>query len=540
MVGSRFLRPRFGFRAKAGAALLLVWLGDRLFFVNEEFGSAIGAFALAWAVGTLLLQPALRHDRRGLSTVLLAAGYAVILVDDPSLLGWLLFWTALAMAALLPRTAKFDNALQWAVRLIVHGATSLFAPVFDARKLARAGGRTTDRPALAAHAPVLILPILGGIVFVALFAIANPLIGNALAAIELPSIADISILRAMLWIALLTLVWSSLRPRRFRILFPAFESGQVRSLPGVTVASVTLSLLLFNALFALQNGLDLAFLWSGAPLPADVTLADYAHRGAYPLIATALLAGLFVLVTLRPGSDTASVPLIRRLVVLWIAQNIFLVASSMLRTIDYVEAYSLTRLRIAALAWMLLVAVGLFLICWRMLRGRSTSWLINGNALAATVLLTLASVIDLGSVAAAWNVRHAREVDGSGAGLDLCYLNGLGASALVSLVELEQRPLAPRLKDRVSFVREQVLQRTLADHYGGWWTWRNQRRIDRAMRLQAGKLWPKATTPEGWLRDDCGGGLIAPPPPPPAPAPTPPLPEIRSPSARPLTPPRQQ
>ena len=33
--------------------------------------------------------------------------------------------------------------------------------------------------------------------------------------------------------------------------------------------SVTLSLIVFNPLFALQNGLDIIFLWSGAPLPAQ-------------------------------------------------------------------------------------------------------------------------------------------------------------------------------------------------------------------------------------------------------------------------------
>ena len=35
---------------------------------------------------------------------------------------------------------------------------------------------------------------------------------------------------------------------------------------------------------------------------------------------------------------------IRLLVTLWIAQNVLLVASTMLRTLDYVEAYSLTEL----------------------------------------------------------------------------------------------------------------------------------------------------------------------------------------------------
>ncbi len=109
------------------------------------------------------------------------------------------------------------------------------------------------------------------------------------------------------------------------------------------------ALFLFNVLFAVENGLDLAFLWSGAPLPAGVTLADYAHRGAYLLVLTALLAGGFSLLLLREGSPTASRPLIRWLVGAWVAQNVLLSASSLLRTVDYVEAYSLTQLRLAAL-----------------------------------------------------------------------------------------------------------------------------------------------------------------------------------------------
>lgn len=180
-----------------------------------------------------------------------------------------------------------------------------------------------------------------------------------------------------------TLVWTVLRPRKLRWWARApSHADSVVSLPGVSVGSVTLSLIAFNALFALQNGLDLAFLWSGAGLPDGMTLAAYAHRGAYPLIATALLAGVFVLVTLRPGSETAAVLLIRRLVVLWVGQNVFLVASSILRTLDYIDAYSATRLRVAALVWMVLVAVGLSLILWRMLAAKSAIWLVNANALA--------------------------------------------------------------------------------------------------------------------------------------------------------------
>jgi len=173
--------------------------------------------------------------------------------------------------------------------------------------------------------------LIGSAVFLSLFAQANPLIGDMLARFTLwPEFDILSVVRAAFWCVLLTAMWSVLRPPRFT-LWPNFQlAGADVALPGVSIASVTLSLLAFNLIFALQNGLDLAFLWSGAPLPAGMTLAEYAHRGAYPLIATALLAGLFVLVTLRPGSAMAERPAIRRLVSLWIGQNVLLVASTIL------------------------------------------------------------------------------------------------------------------------------------------------------------------------------------------------------------------
>jgi hypothetical protein len=196
-----------------------------------------------------------------------------------------------------------------------------------------------------------------------------------------------------------------------------------------------------------------------------MTLADYAHRSAYPLILTALFAGLFVLVFLRPGSATAKVPTIRRLVTAWIAQNLFLVASSILRTVDYVEAYSLTVLRLSALLWMALVAVGLVLVLVRLLRERSAGWLINANLAAAGLLLGATCFVDLSATTAWWNLRHAREFDGDGAALDLCYMNELGASALLPLVAIERGTAASTvtsadLRARAQQVRRQVMVRT--------------------------------------------------------------------------------
>jgi hypothetical protein len=267
---------------------------------------------------------------------------------------------------------------------------------------------------------------------------------------------------------------------------------------------VTLSLIAFNAVFALQNGLDIAFLWSGAGLPEGMTLAEYAHRGAYPLIVTALLAALFVLLTLRPGSEMAASPLIRKLVYAWIAQNVLLVASTILRTFDYIDAYSLTRLRIAALIWMGLVAVGLLLICYRIWRSKSAAWLINANAAAALAALTFCSVVDLGRMAAAWNVRHAREVGGRGANLDICYLSGLGQSALLPLIELEGRTRNPILKERVGWARIAATE-DLEERQRHWrgWTLLGALRLGKAQANAARLRLPSAYG--GWQA--CGGPI---------------------------------
>jgi hypothetical protein len=496
------------FLEKAGAALLLVALADQLFFL-EEAGATLGlfAFALLVAVASLMPGPA-RRWRAAAAPFAAALLFAFFLVENPSLLALGLFWISISLFVLLPR-GRFDDGWRWTIRLAHHGIRVLLAPLGDWRRLRAARTRARhDRPGMTRHFPALALPVLGSALFLGLFAAANPLIGNTLAAIDLSALlAAFSIPRILFWIAAAFAIWPMLRPR-LMIMPPPRPAVELRPLPVFGASSVMLSLLAFNLLFAVQNGLDLAFLWSGAPLPKGVTLADYAHRGAYPLIATALLAGLFVLATLRPGSPLARSAAIRRLVYLWIGQNVLLVASTVLRTVDYIDAYSLTRLRIAALLWMALVAVGLMLICWRISRDRNTAWLINANLAAALLVLTLCSVVDLGAVAAAWNVAHSRETGGGGSAIDLCYIDDLDASALLPMIALESRPLPPAFRERVAWKRNLLMDRlenAQADWHG--WTFRNARRLTAARRLVAERRLPRFTAG----RRACDGGPLTAP-----------------------------
>ncbi|MCD2323000.1 DUF4173 domain-containing protein [Sphingomonas sp. IC-56] len=494
---------RFSFWVKMLALVAAIVAADLLV---GEVGSWLGAAMLAWAVTLGLVRPAVRRSP-GVWALAAAGGFALVLAYDPGPLAWVMFWAALSMAALMPRVGAFDDAWRWALRLAAHGASGPFAPLLDLGRLTRLRGR--GRPMRLVT--TLVLPLAMTALFVALFASANPLIERALQGLTLPSAG-----RIVLWGFVVVLVWPSLRPRAFATRIVGALPRIAVTLPGASSASVLVSLALFNLVFAVQNGLDLAFLWSGAPLPDGMTLAEYAHRGAYPLIVTALLAGIFVLGTLKPGSSTAENPLIRRLVVVWIAQNLLLVASSVLRTCDYIELYMLTAWRIAALVWMGLVALGLVLICWRMLTGKSAAWLINANALAATLVLSTGTIVDLDAVAARWNVRHAREVGGKAVPLDLCQMRRMGSAALVPLIQLESRPLTPEFRARVRAVRQDILpnlERQQADWHS--WTMRGHQRLAQVRSLIGPAPARSAPQPAGASRG-CDGAVVLPQP---APAP---------------------
>ena len=387
---------------------------------------------------------------------------------------------------------------------------------------------------------------MGGATFLGQFASANPLIGRAFSQIVLPDLWATT-WRTLFGLCVLVAIWASLRPSPYttgpsrsgdRSIGTVFEPG---------VATLILSLVTFNTIFAVENMLDIVFLWSGAGLPSGVTMADYAHRGAYSLIVTALLAAVFVLLALRPGSAAAASPLVRRLVTVWIVQNLLLVASSALRTLDYVDAYGMTVLRLSALAWMGLVATGLALIGWQLLAGKSAAWLINANGLAATAVLMMASIADLGATAAVWNVRTVLAKGKAGPPLDLCYMAQLGSSSLVSLAVLEQYARDPRLRERLTYLRwENQIETANAQADWHLWTPRDARRLTTVRAMVGGKAPRLRSAPDGRSCD----GLILPPPmveepsaPLPTPAPQMPAPPPHSrptPSPKPLTPGAQQ
>jgi Domain of unknown function (DUF4153) len=285
-----------------------------------------------------------------------------------------------------------------------------------------------------------IIPLGISAIFVWLFASANPLIEHGLLQIDLHAILNlISPWRMAFWVLLAGVVWPLIFRRSNQRSTPQAEvSAGIDDKPSdldffLGASATVRSLILFNALFALQTGLDLTYLWGGASLPDGMSHAEYAHRGAYPLILTALLAAGFVLIAMRPGGPAEQSRLIRPLVLLWIGQNILLVISSIFRLDLYVAAYSLTYLRLAAFIWMGLVAAGLLLILIQIILRKPNSWLVSANAATLALVLYGCCFINAPWLVATYNVEHCREIGGTGPNLDVQYLGSLGPQARLVL-----------------------------------------------------------------------------------------------------------
>ncbi len=482
-------RPSSGFSPSraalsALAALGLVALADWLFY-RHAIGISWAVFVLAVAAATLAVgrrTPSVKES--ALASAVLIAGLAPTvehygtLAGLSSLAGLTVF--ALVVSGRFAGSAP-ERALN-AVWLFVAGPGRLGRDLRRHAVPALRGARTIKGDWLLAW----LLPLALGVVFLGLFVSANPLIERWFSALRLGSwLSIVELRRIVFWLLMAVLVWPFLRvrvglgSRLARFPLPRIELTGLTRAPSALFGrrAIVRSLVLFNALFAVETVLDLAYLWGGVALPEGLSYASYAHRGAYPLIVTALLAAAFVLATMRPGSASERDRLVRGLVFAWVAQNVLLVLSSILRLDLYVEVYALTGLRIAALIWMSLVALGLVLIIVRIAFRRSNGWLIAANLIALGVTLYVSAFVNFPRLIAEFNVSHIMEVSGQGVSLDAHHLCRLGPEALPAierfLATVGERSAAAdylaRCSDWVLAEHEQEIVE--------WrnWSWRGQR-----------------------------------------------------------------
>ncbi|SMC84418.1 DUF4173 domain-containing protein [Rhizobium sp. RU36D] len=462
----------------------LIVTADYLLFRHEN---GINLFLMILGLcGVLVCQATMR--RSGRLTLVMAAATVVAalpLVEAHTVRAFIvaaigLVLTALAAARLMPAsTAALPGHVGRYLGAIPMRIVSACGRLMLPRDPLVTGGNLTRTIKL------WLMPVGMTIIFLLLFASANPVIERVLASIDLAFLLSLLDLERMtFWILMAGLIWLLLKPRLSRRgkRAPMVAVSDRRL---VSDASLIRALLMFNGIFALQTVLDATYLWGGVALPDGMPYAEYAHRGAYPLLATALLSALFVLVAMHRERTGDQAALIRVMVYVWLGQNMLLCISSILRLDLYVEAYSLTELRIAAGIWMLMVAVGLGLIMLRILWRKPNQWLVTANLALLLGVFYVTAPVDFAAVIARFNIENSRELGGTGASLDIHYLGSLGPTVIPAIDHYLEHPrvmqTGPDSQATLDLRRARdLLAYEFEERSHAWqsWTWRAQRLAD--------------------------------------------------------------
>jgi Domain of unknown function (DUF4173) len=411
-------RGGIGRMPRALGLLLLVGLADLLFWSHAP---GISAALFAWAIFAVATSD-IRPRRALIRPAVLVVLGALSVVDHVQLLSLAFLAAALTCALIWARHPQ--AAIQVLVRagLVFIGRLPMrWIAALDPRRLELRLGEVGRRPRGRQMIRDWAFPVGGTLVFAALLMDANPLLARLFS-------MDVNLWtafeRIVFWcgVALLVapLIGSDV----------PLDTGRLRIMPvrlpgfGLNAPSVLRALAMFNLLIGLQMVTDMSILIGGAALPANMTYADYAHRGAYPLLATAILAGAFVLVA-RPFLGEHR--LIRPLMLIWLGQNVVLCGAAALRLDLYIGAYGLTYLRLYAFIWIGLVAAGLAMTLWQVLRGRDNGWLVKQSALLGVGTLCLCSFFNFAHLIAAQNLTRERP--------DMAYVCELGPMAAGALAE---------------------------------------------------------------------------------------------------------
>lgn len=316
--------PRL-FQTKVVVCAGLVVLADVLLFGGRPWGASLAVFSAALLAAVVWLNGVHLKPAYMKAILALTAGLVFSFLLSPNLLAGGLFVAGLASLALLSRQAGVQS-WQWVKDMLNVPALLLAQYYLDKAKLKKLQAKNKTKKVYSSLIGYVLFPAVFVLAFVYLFAKVNPAWQSVLDAIDI--VALLSPRRWLFWIVAALVVWAFLRMRlpRGRM---ALSGVPVNLDFWISKNSVIISLVIFNILFAVQNGMDVA----GFAGMADVapTLAKQAQNAAYPLIFTVMLAALYVLLVFDDRQQKYHSRAAKVLTAIWVVQNIVLTFSAVYR-----------------------------------------------------------------------------------------------------------------------------------------------------------------------------------------------------------------
>jgi hypothetical protein len=169
--------------------------------------------------------------------------------------------------------------------------------------------------------------------------------------------------------------------------------------------------LLLNILLLFVNVLDIHFMFISNALPAGVTYSEFVHQGTGMLITSILMAIAIILFYFRGAlnfSDKSK--MIRILAYVWIAQNAFMILSTLFRNNMYVTEYGLTYKRIGVYVYLLLTWAGLITTFIKIAKVKTNAYLFRVNGWIFYSVLIIAAFINWDKLITEVNITKAKQV----------------------------------------------------------------------------------------------------------------------------------
>jgi hypothetical protein len=161
-----------------------------------------------------------------------------------------------------------------------------------------------------------------------------------------------------------------------------------------------------NILIFYFNILDFIFLWFGFTWDGSF-LKEFVHEGTWLLVFSIFLSAGIALFFFRKNLNFYSKnKWLKRLTIIWIAQNIVMVFSVVLRNYWYINYFGLAYKRIAVLFFLLLTLVGLITIIIKILKIKSSFYLWKINGFALFTVLVLSTCVNWDMLIAKFNFEH--------------------------------------------------------------------------------------------------------------------------------------
>jgi hypothetical protein len=405
--------------------VLLIALADALMW-QVAAGASIAVFGIALvSAAVLLIDRQLCRRRLAICSMMaLLSVLPIVELVQPLSIALLSVGLALTLSAIAG--LRLDQLALGALRLFWVGP---YQTVADGFHCISNGSKLSVQKGQIQNAVLgWGLPVVLTAVFTLLFAEANPILDRWLGDLFPTSLPAFNPARWVFWTLIGVLSWPCLILWRLqeRLRATREAQGTPRSIAVINPHSILRSLVMFNLLFAVQTGMDVFVLYGVGDLPEGISYAKYAHRGAYPLVVTALLAGVFALVSNPYVKDA---PILRILLLIWVVQNVALVCGSLVRLELYVGVYGLTHWRISAFIWMGLVAVGMCVFWLQIWKGLGNDWMMLRMGVLSAVVLYACAFVSFDHMIAHHNLSNDVR-------LDKRYLCNLGEAALPEIQQL--------------------------------------------------------------------------------------------------------